>query len=128
MPDPLDWALAERIGRRLAGEDPFAGSYHASSLEWDFHELTAEAEALVTAETGLVPVGPGRAQVVDRAGWIRTNVVVLERLLAPVADRLADRLSGPGAPVAAHLAGIEVGTPRCVDRAGRVGHRRHLGW
>ena len=31
-PAPVDWALAERIAVRVAGNEPFAGSYHADSL------------------------------------------------------------------------------------------------
>lgn len=108
---PVDWALAERIAVRVAGTDPFAGSYHADSLEPDFAELTAEAESLVAAETGLVPLtGPARARVTDRAGWVRANVASFQRLLRPLTDKVADRMAaGPLATVAGMAAGAEVG-------------------
>ena len=51
--EPVAWDLAERVAVRVAGREPFAGSYHAHSLGPDFAELTAEAEQLVAATTGL---------------------------------------------------------------------------
>jgi coenzyme F420 biosynthesis associated uncharacterized protein len=111
-PGLVDWGLAERIAIRVAGREPFAGSYHADSLGPDFAELTAEAEALVVAETGLVSAhGPARARVTDRPGWIRANVASFQRLLRPVTDKLADRVgaSGPLTSFTRAAAGAEVG-------------------
>jgi coenzyme F420 biosynthesis associated uncharacterized protein len=110
-PEVVDWALAERVAVRVSGREPFAGSYHADSLAPDFEELTAEAERLVVAETGLVSLsGPARARVTDRAGWVRANVSSFQRLLKPLTDKVGPRLAaGPMAPVARRLAGAEVG-------------------
>ena len=109
--EPVDWALAERIAIKVAGREPFAGSYHADSLGPDFAELTAQAEELVAAETGLRSLsGPARARVTDRAGWVRANVASFRRLLRPLTDRIGERLSsGPLGPVASKAAGAEVG-------------------
>lgn len=110
-PAPVDWALAERIAVKVAGSEPFAGSYHAESLGPDFAELTVEAEALVTAETGLVSAaGPARARVTDRAGWVRANIASFQRLLRPLTERVGEKMgNGPFAPVARKAAGAEVG-------------------
>lgn len=110
-PAPIDWALAERIAIRVAGTEPFAGSYHAQSLRPDFDELTHQAEALVEAETGLRSLaGPARARVTDRAGWIRANIASFQRLLRPITDKVGEKMgSGPLAPVARKAAGAEVG-------------------
>lgn len=110
-PTLVDWALAERIAVRVAGTEPFAGSYHADSLEPDFARFTAEAEALVAAETGLESLaGPARARVTDRAGWVRANIASFQRLLRPLTDRVGERLgAGPLAPFARMAAGAEVG-------------------
>ncbi|HZQ86497.1 MAG TPA: zinc-dependent metalloprotease [Acidimicrobiales bacterium] len=111
MPDPVAWDLAERVAVRVAGREPFADSYHYASLQPDFDELTAEAEELVAAETGLRSLaGPARARVTDRAGWVRANIASFQRLLRPVTDKLGSRLSGaPIAPMRA-IAGAELGT------------------
>jgi coenzyme F420 biosynthesis associated uncharacterized protein len=111
-PALVDWALAERIAVRVAGSEPFAGSYHADSLAPDFEELTAEAEQLVGDATGLVSLeGPARARVTDRAGWVRANIASFQRLLRPVTDKLGSRIgSGPLAPLTRAAAGAEVGT------------------
>jgi coenzyme F420 biosynthesis associated uncharacterized protein len=108
---PVDWALAERLATRVGGREPFAESYHYDSLEPDFAELTAEAEELVAAATGLRSlVGPARARVTDRAGWVQANIASFQRLLRPFTDRLGERLTtGAAAPVARRATGAEIG-------------------
>ncbi len=107
----IDWELAERVAVRVAGHEPFARSYHWDSLGPDFEELTAQAEELVAAETGLRSLaGPARARLTDRPGWIRANIASFQRLLRPLLDKFAERLeASPAAPVAAKVAGAEVG-------------------
>ena len=100
MASPVDWDLARRVAEKVAGREPFADSYHVDSLLPDFEELTRDAEELVTAATGLVPAtGPARVRVTDRPGWIAANVRSFQRLLAPLTDKLGDRIPGSG-PVA----------------------------
>src|SRR4051794_14316416 len=111
MSGAVDWELAQRVAVRVAGREPFSESYHYDSLEPDFAELTAQAEALVTAETGLVSLaGPARARVTNRAGWIGANVASFQRLLRPIIDKLGPRLdANPLSPLAQKFAGAEVG-------------------
>jgi coenzyme F420 biosynthesis associated uncharacterized protein len=107
---PIDWGLAEWVAVRAGGRELLAESYHYDSLESDFAELTAEAETLVTAATGLESLaGPARARVTDRAGWVRANIGSFQRLLRPLTDKLGDRLTGPLAPVTGRVTGVEVG-------------------
>ncbi len=113
MTDPVGWDLAEKVAVRIAGREPFADSYHADSLQADFDELTAEAEGLVAEATGLISLsGPARARVTDRPGWVRANLASFRRMLAPLTDRLAEKM--PTNPVAGtvsrSLTGVEVGT------------------
>jgi coenzyme F420 biosynthesis associated uncharacterized protein len=111
MPEAVAWGLAEKVAVRVAGSEPFARSYHYESLKPDFEELTAEAEELVYAETGLRSTrGPARAQVVDRADWVRANIGSMRRLLRPLTERLGKSMRGPMAIPAQTLSGIEVGT------------------
>jgi coenzyme F420 biosynthesis associated uncharacterized protein len=117
VPDPVSWELAEKVAIRVAGRDPFEDSYHYASLQPDFEELTAEAEELVTAETGLRPLtGPARARVTDRAGWVRANIASFQRLLRPLTDRITERMpanspvAGPLTSVARSITGAELGT------------------
>lgn len=112
MPDgPVDWQLAERVGIRAAGREPFSSSYLGHSLQRDFDEATAEAEELVAQATGLRSLsGPARARVTDRAGWVHANVNSFQRLLRPLTDRLGDRLGNSvSSGVARKVGGVEVG-------------------
>lgn len=111
---PVDWTLAGRVARRVAGRDPLADSYLAASLAADFEAVTAEAEALVAAHTGLRAPGLARAQVVDRHGWVDANVASMQRLLEPLLNRLGERMakspvSGIGRSVSATELGMLLG-------------------
>ena len=100
MAELVDWDLAERIAVRFAGREPLADSYHWDSLEPDFAELTALAEDLVAAETGLrSTAGPAVGRVTDRAGWVRANISSFQRLLTPLTEKVGGRLVGPSVPV-----------------------------
>jgi coenzyme F420 biosynthesis associated uncharacterized protein len=110
--DLVGWDVAEKVALRFAGREPFSSSYHADSLATDFAELTAEAEALVADATGLVSAsGPARSRVTDRPGWVRANLASFQRMLAPLTDRLGQRM--PRNPVAGRatqaVTGAEVG-------------------
>lgn len=59
-------------------------------MERDFTAHTAVAEELVAAQTGLVSLnGAARGKVTTRAGWIDANIKSFQRLLKPLADKLA---------------------------------------
>ncbi len=108
--DPVDWELARRVARRVAGTEPFPSPVLRRDLEADFDEFTARAEDLVAHTTGLRSLaGPARGRVTDRAGWIDANLASFRRLLAPVTTKLGRKLDGPTAPVARRLAGAELG-------------------
>jgi len=105
----VDWALATRVASRVAGEDPFARSYHADSLAPDFERFTTEAEQMVAEVTGLRSLaGPARARVTDRSGWVQANVRSFQRLLRP----MLERFGGSGNPLGAltsRITGAELG-------------------
>lgn len=111
MADAVDWGLAERVAVRLAGDDPFASSYHAQSLATDFEELTERAQTMVEAYTGWTSnAGSARAKVADRSDWVRANIASFQRMMRPLTGRMEEKLgSGPLAPVAGRIAGAEVG-------------------
>ncbi|HEX2699527.1 MAG TPA: zinc-dependent metalloprotease [Acidimicrobiales bacterium] len=111
-PGAISWDLAEKVAVRVAGREPLADSYHYASLAPDFAELTAEAEELVAAATGLrSAAGPARARVTDRAGWIHANIASFQRLLRPITDKIGPRLaSSPMAPVSRAVTGAQLGT------------------
>jgi coenzyme F420 biosynthesis associated uncharacterized protein len=108
--DPIDWQLAERVARRMAGREHLADSYLAESLRDDFLVITAEAEALVAESTGLRAPGAARAVVVDRGEWVSANVSSMQRMLAPLTARIGARMAAsPIAPIGRTVAGTETG-------------------
>ncbi|MDH3752630.1 MAG: zinc-dependent metalloprotease [Acidimicrobiia bacterium] len=112
MTGAVDWATARRVALRGSSRKaPPTGTGSFRTLAADMAELTPQAEALVTAQTGLVSeAGPARARVVNRAMWIDANISSFQRLLGPLVDKLAhtggsSRLAGIGS----RFAGTEVG-------------------
>jgi coenzyme F420 biosynthesis associated uncharacterized protein len=108
--DPLDWGLAERVARRVAGRDPLSTSYLGESLRDDFHRVTSEAERLVAEDTGLRAPGVAQAKVLDRASWVSANVESMRRLLEPLTERIGQRMATSAvAPIGRRIAGTETG-------------------
>ena len=108
--DPIDWQLAERVARRMAGREHLAESYLAASLRDDFHAITAQAEELVADCTGLRAPGAAHAVVVDRGAWVSANVSSMQRMLAPLTARIGARMAAsPIAPIGRTVAGTETG-------------------
>ncbi len=109
-PHPIDWSLAERFARRVAGRDAFSTCYLSGSLVSDFADVTVEAEGLVAEMTGLRSPQPARAGVLDRSGWVTANVASMRRLLEPFLAHSAERLAGsPMAPVGRRVSATELG-------------------
>ncbi len=109
-PEPVDWALATRVARRVAGNDTLASSYLATSLNDDFAAVTTEAEALVADHTGLRAPGQARAEVLDRQGWVEANVSSMRQLLGPLTNRIGERMArSPFAPVGRAVSATELG-------------------
>ncbi len=92
----IAWEVAERVAAWVGARRPLPVPYRPDLLQAEFEELTSQAEELVAASTGLRSLaGPARAQVTDRAGWVRANISSFQRLVGPHLDRLS----------ASHLAG-----------------------
>ena len=109
-PEPVDWALATRVARRVAGNDTLSTSYLAASLVEDFEAVTTRAEALVSAHTGLHAPGTAHAAVLDRHDWVEANVRSMRRLLGPLTSRVGERMArSPLAPVGRVVSATELG-------------------
>jgi coenzyme F420 biosynthesis associated uncharacterized protein len=110
VPEPIDWALATRIARRVAGREPLASSYLATSMRRDFESVTEQAEGLVADFTGLRAPGPAIATVLDRPGWVDANVASMRRMLAPLTARVGARMAkSPVAPIGRSVTATELG-------------------
>jgi coenzyme F420 biosynthesis associated uncharacterized protein len=116
VPELVDWQLAARVGRRVAG-----GSELPARAAWSrqFTELSTTADRAVAEFTGLGgELPPPVAEPLDRGEWVEANLATLRRVLRPlavkVAERKAWRASGP-VPTAMRtstraIAGAQAGT------------------
>ncbi len=104
----VDWALAGRVGRRVAGSDPLVNSYLSFSLVEDFSELTRQAEVLVAHHTGLRAPGVARAAVLDRREWLDSNLASMRNLISPILQKVKPSPSG-FSPLQQRVTAAEIG-------------------
>jgi coenzyme F420 biosynthesis associated uncharacterized protein len=116
LPELVDWKLAARVGRRVAG-----GSELPARAAWSrqFTELSTAADRAVAELTGLGgELPPPVAEPLDRGQWVEANLATLRRILRPLAEKVAERkawkASGP-MPAAMRtstraIAGAQAGT------------------
>ncbi|HTT85948.1 MAG TPA: zinc-dependent metalloprotease, partial [Acidimicrobiales bacterium] len=118
MTSPVSWEDAQRVavwvgsrGSLLGPPAPPLDPATAAQLEADFSEATVRAEEMVVAATGLRPAtGTAGATVVDRAGWVRSNLSSFRRLLEPALEQLdSPALRGPLAGAARRATGAQLG-------------------
>ena len=94
-PEPVDWALALRVGRAVAGNGPAVTPAIRDEVRSDFDDFVQVADGLVTDFTGLQPSeAAGKPIVLDRAGWIGVNIESFRALLAPLGERFAGMRAG----------------------------------
>jgi coenzyme F420 biosynthesis associated uncharacterized protein len=94
----IDWSLAERVAAFVAQEPP------AATPLPDLAPLAEEARERVVAYSGLVPATPlPGPEAVDRREWVAINLVGMQPLLDPLADRAAAQ-----SPLGAPLRGVAV--------------------
>jgi coenzyme F420 biosynthesis associated uncharacterized protein len=88
----VDWILAERIARYVAG----TGDGELPTV--DLTALADESERRVTAYTGLEPARPLPApEGISRREWVDSNIDAMRQLLDPVLERAGQGL-GPLRP------------------------------
>ena len=89
LPELVDWQLAARVGRRVAG-----GSELPARDAWSrqFTELSTTADRAVAEFTGLGgELPPPVAEPLDRGQWVEANLATLRRILRPLAEKVAER-------------------------------------
>ena len=87
--DPVDWDVARKVARRVAGREPFRATHLREELQADFARFTAQAEDLVADCTGLRSLsGDARGRVTTRAGWIDANVASFGMMLGWMSTRV----------------------------------------
>jgi coenzyme F420 biosynthesis associated uncharacterized protein len=105
----ISWAIAARFAERVARREPFSLSYLAGSAKDELSELTMIAEEHVALDTGLHVDAPAAVDVVDRPGWVATNISMLRHVIAPLMEASVPPARGLVAKAARSGASVEVG-------------------
>jgi coenzyme F420 biosynthesis associated uncharacterized protein len=110
--DLIDWPLALRVGRSVAGSGPPTTPEYRAEVRRDFAEFTRQSDELVRDFTGLVPTEPAPdPTVLDRAGWIRANTESFREIIKPLSEKLAGSVGRGGLTRRATSAalGVQIG-------------------
>jgi coenzyme F420 biosynthesis associated uncharacterized protein len=120
-PDELvDWALAARIGHKVAGGDALLVR---DAWARQFTELSARADQAVAEHTGLGgELGAPVAEPLDRAQWVDANLATLRRTLRPVAEKVAKRRSWNAQGPVPNLARTSTQAMTGVQAGGLLGY------
>lgn len=111
----VDWQLAEGTAARLVPPGPRLALDEAIAVVDQLRTLAQEADAHVRRYTLLDPADAGESPVavVDRPGWVRSNVAGFRDLLDPILDTLTEQRRSSMGPVMSAVGpratGIEVG-------------------
>lgn len=101
MSSLVDARVASSVAGRVASAGPLDRSYLLDDLDESFADLTAEAEPMIQAETGFHPGSPVKAVVLSRKDWANENISSMLMLMAPLLDKLEEKLdSTPVSPFA----------------------------
>ena len=93
--------VAERFAARFASEGPLDGSYLLDDLESHFQALVAEAEPLIAEETRFSPASPAVPALLSRKQWATANVESMLSLMAPLLEKVEQRIAAtPMSPMA----------------------------
>jgi coenzyme F420 biosynthesis associated uncharacterized protein len=98
LPEPasrlIDWDWATRVAIRTAGRTPMLHPGARAQLQAQYERLLGEIEQPIAAYTGHdLSLASTQVEVLDRAGWIRANVVNFRALFQPVEEFYAETLA-----------------------------------
>lgn len=106
----VDWSVAARIGRSIAGAGPIVDAAATAAAIAEFHRHVETADHLIREHTGMVPAAAaGPSLVLGRGAWIDANIDGLRSLMAPVSERIAERFSALGRSGIRRVGGAVVG-------------------
>lgn len=99
MPGLIDPRIATFVARRMAGDAPPADPALSERLAAALERSVGQAEDLVAEVSGIPAPDPVRWAIVSRGDWAEANIVGMNQLIAPLADRLGSRLGSLPAPI-----------------------------
>jgi len=92
VPRLIDPWIARTVARRVAGNGSLTRSYLMERLTRDLAVAVPRSEELVGSVSGIPAPPPVRWAVIDRAQWADANIKGMAELLAPLGEKVAERL------------------------------------
>jgi coenzyme F420 biosynthesis associated uncharacterized protein len=106
----VDWDLASTTAARFGPTGPSVTYEQATEVVADLRRLADEAIGHVADYTRMTPRLPDApVRVVDRRTWADVNVQGLRTVIAPLTDKLEEKIGLLGSLVGAKVTGVEAG-------------------
>lgn len=83
----------------MAGDGGLDGSYLLERLRRDLGDAVVRSEELVAEASGIPAPPPVAWDVIDRATWAEVNIASMSTLMAPLADKIGERMKTVPLPV-----------------------------
>ena len=91
--------VATAVARRVAGDSPLADSYLLERLKRDLDVAVPRSEELVAGAAGIPAPAPVRWSVIGRAQWAEANIGSMEKMIAPLVEKVGSRLDASPYPI-----------------------------
>ena len=98
-PRLIEPSIARAVARRVAGDSGMDGSYLLERLRRDLAVAVSRSEELVAEASGIAPPPPVAWDVIDRGTWAEVNITSMTTLMAPLADKIGERMKTVPFPV-----------------------------
>src|SRR5215212_10589426 len=98
QPALLDWGWSSRVAERVSRSGGLLDAQEKARLLAGYRALVQRVERPLQEYTGtILPLGETTVEVMDRADWIRANVVNFRDLFEPVEEAYARSVAEGGA-------------------------------
>lgn len=111
-PRLIEPSVARAVARRVAGDSAMDSSYLLERLRRDLGEAVTRSEELVAEASGIAAPPPVAWDVIDRGTWAEVNIASMTTLMAPLAEKIGERMKSVPLPVRIaqrSLVSVEVG-------------------
>jgi coenzyme F420 biosynthesis associated uncharacterized protein len=98
-PRLIEPSVARAVARRVAGDGNLDSSYLLDRLRRDLGDAVARSEELVAEASGIPAPTPVSWDLIDRGTWAEVNISSMTTLIAPLAEKIGDRMKSVPMPI-----------------------------
>ncbi|MCA1706533.1 MAG: zinc-dependent metalloprotease, partial [Actinobacteria bacterium] len=95
----IEPSVASAVAKRVAGRSESVDERDLETLRTHLEISVPRSEELVATVSGIAPPAPVRWGILERSAWAEANIAGMSSLIAPLADKLGQRLDSLPMPI-----------------------------